>query len=454
MITTQAMKSSSARFLLLVLMLWLAGPLAAYSATASAREPIGTLIARELPSLETLYQDWHRHPELSFHEERTSAELAGELKRAGFEVTPNFGGFGVVGVLRNGAGPTLLVRADLDALPVKEQTGVPYASEERTKDDLGNDVSVMHACGHDLHMTVLVGTARLASQLKDRWQGTLLFIGQPAEERVGGARAMLGEGLFTRFPQPDHCLALHVSGDLAAGTVGYTEGYALANVDSVDITFRGVGGHGSAPHKTKDPIVLAAQAVLAFQTIVSRELEPGEAAVVTVGSIHGGTKRNIIPDEVKLALTVRSYSDQVRSNTLAAITRIARGLAATAGLPEDKMPLVTTTDESVPATYNDPALTSRLAASFQSWLGAENVLKVKAAMGAEDFGLFGRTKEKIPICMFWLGASDPERVEESRRNGKPLPSLHSSLFAPIPKPTINTGVVAMMGAILDLAPKK
>ncbi|MBI3414690.1 MAG: amidohydrolase [Verrucomicrobia bacterium] len=419
-----------------------------------AREQVTSLVNREFPSLHSLYQNWHQHPELSFHEEKTSADMAAELRRAGFQVTTNFGGFGVVGVLQNGAGPTLLVRTDLDALPVKEQTGLPYASNVQTKDDAGNDVSVMHACGHDIHMTVFVGAARLVSQLKDRWQGTLVFIGQPAEERVGGARAMLGEGLFKRFPKPDFCLALHVKPDIAAGTVGYTEGFALANVDSVDITFRGIGGHGSAPHKTKDPVVLAAEAILAFQTIVSREVEPGEAAVVTVGSIHGGTKRNIIPDEVKLALTVRSYSESVRSNTLAAITRIARGLAMTAGLPEDKMPLVTTTEESVPATYNDPDLTRRVATVFQNWLGAERVTKVKAIMGAEDFSLFGRTPEKIPICMFWLGASDPQRVAESQRTGVPLPFLHSSLFAPVPEPTIKTGIAAMTAAILELAPKK
>ena len=427
---------------------------AAESSSMAARDQVATLVEREFSSLDALYKNWHRHPELSFHEQQTSADVAAELKRAHFQVTTNFGGFGVVGVLQNGAGPTLLVRTDLDALPVKEQTGLPYASEVRTKDDAGNDVSVMHACGHDIHMTVFVGAARLMAQLKDRWQGTLVFIGQPAEERVGGARAMLGEGLFTRFPKPDYCLALHVNPNLAAGTVGYTEGFALANVDSVDITFRGIGGHGSAPHKTKDPVVLAAEAILVFQTIVSREVEPGEAAVVTVGSIHGGTKRNIIPDEVKLALTVRSYSDQVRSSTLAAITRIAHGLAVTAGLPEDKMPLVTTTDESVPATYNDPELTRRLAGVFQNWLGAERVVKVKALMGAEDFSLFGRTPEKIPICMFWLGASAPQRVEESQRTGVPLPFLHSSLFAPVPEPAIKVGVTAMAGAILDLLRSK
>jgi amidohydrolase len=421
---------------------------------ASTRELVPAQIQKDYASLEVFYKDLHAHPELSFHEEATARKVAGELKQAGYSVTTKVGGHGVVGVLRNGNGPTILVRTDLDALPVKEETGLPYASTERTQDDKGNDVPLMHACGHDMHMTVLVGTARTLAALKDRWQGTLVLIGQPAEERVGGARQMIADGLFTRFPKPDYCLALHVNGSLPAGSVGYTEGFALANVDTVDITFRGVGGHGSAPHATKDPIVLAAQAILAFQTIVSRETEPGNPAVVTVGSIHGGTKHNIIPDEVKLQLTVRSYTDEVRTNTIVSIKRIARAMAQAAGVPENRMPLVTLSDESVSATYNDPPLTRRLSGAFQKWLGADKTVAVKAIMGAEDFSEFGRTKEKIPICMFWLGAVDPARVAESKRTGSPLPSLHSSRFAPVPEPAIRTGVTAMTAAVLELAGRK
>jgi len=290
--------------------------------------------------------------------------------------------------------------------------------------------------------------------LKDRWQGTLVMIGQPAEEKGSGARKMLADGLFTRFPKPDYCLALHVKADLPAGSLGYIEGYALGNVDSVDITIRGVGGHGAWPHKTKDPIVLAAQTVLALQTIVSREIAPGEPAVVTVGSIHGGTKHNIIPDEVQLQLTLRSYTDEVRAQTIAAIKRMTRGLAEAAGVPEDRLPIVTLQEqEFTPATYNDPALTSRLAGAFKNWFSETNVQQVKPVMGGEDFSEYGRTADKIPICMFWLGAVKPELMQESEKTGKPLPSLHSSQFAPLPEPTIKTGVNAMTAAVLELAGK-
>ncbi|HYV27490.1 MAG TPA: amidohydrolase [Candidatus Eisenbacteria bacterium] len=426
-----------------------------HAATPDAlHHSVQSRIDQEYPNLDKLYKDLHTHPELSYHEEKTAARIAAELKQAGFDVTTKVGGHGVVGVLRNGTGPTILLRTDLDALPVKEQTGLPYASKVRATDDKGNEVDVMHACGHDAHMTVFIGTARLLAQLKDHWQGTLVMIGQPAEERVGGARAMLADGLFKRFPKPDYCLALHVKWDLPTGSIGTTEGFALANVDGVNVTIRGFGGHGSAPHTAKDPIVLAAQIILALQTIVSREVEPGAPAVVTVGSIHGGTKHNIIPDEVKLQLTVRSYSDEVRTNTLASIRRITRGLGLAAGLPEDHLPEVTLEDESAHATFNDPELTRRLTGVFQTWLGNEKTLKQKPIMGAEDFSLYGRTEEKIPICMFWLGAVEPERVAESQRSGKPLPSLHSSLFRPVPEPTIKTGVTAMTAAVLDLVGKK
>jgi hippurate hydrolase len=419
------------------------------------REPLQARANQEYPRLFELYKHLHTHPELSLHEEKTGQRIADELKEAGFEVSGPVGGHGVVGVLRNGRGPTVLVRTDLDALPVKEQTGLPYASNARTTDDNGTVVDVMHACGHDVHMTVFVGTARSLVALKDRWQGTLVMIGQPAEEKDSGARKMLADGLFTRFPKPDYCLALHVKADLSAGSVGYIEGYALGNVDSVDLTIRGVGGHGAWPHKTKDPIVLAAETVLALQTIVSREITPGEPAVVTVGSIHGGTKHNIIPDEVRLQLTLRSYTDEVRAQTIAAIKRMTRGLAEAAGVPEDRLPVVSVREnEFTPATYNDPVLTRRVAGVLRNCFGETNVLQVKPVMGGEDFSEYGRTPDKIPICIFWLGAVKPELVQESEKTGKPLPSLHSSQFAPLPEPTIKTGVIAMTAAVLDLTGKR
>ncbi len=288
-------------------------------------------------------------------------------------------------MLRNGAGPTVMTRAELDVLPVKEETGLPYASTITTKDALGNDVPVMHACGHDVNLTCFIGAARLLAQLKDRWHGTLVAVGQTAEETGRGARAMLADGLYTRFPLPNFCLAMHDSAQLPAGTVGYTPGFCHANVDSVDITVRGVRGHGAYPHTTKDPIVLAAQIVLALQNVVSREIEPGEPAVVTVGSIHGGTKHNIVPEEVRSQLTLRSYSDEVRQQTIGAIKRIVRGQALAAGIPEDRMPTVTLLEDYTPATYNDPATTERLAGALQSWLGDTHVVKIKPTMGGGFF---------------------------------------------------------------------
>jgi hippurate hydrolase len=407
-------------------------------------------------SLESLYRELHAQPELSLQEERTSARIAAELRAAGCEVTERFGGgFGVVGVLKNGAGPTLLLRTDLDGLPVAEETGLPYASKTRARDLAGNEVATMHACGHDVHMTVFTGTARLLAGMKDRWAGTLVFVGQPAEERGIGARVMLAAGLYRQFPRPDFALALHDSATLPAGTVGTVEGFAMANVDSVDITVRGIGGHGAYPHTTKDPIVLAARIVVALQTIVSRETRPVDPAVVTVGSIHGGTKHNIIPDEVKLQLTLRSYSDAVRQHSLDAVRRICRGEAIAAGIPEERMPIVTVVEgDFTPATYNDPALTRRIRSTLIAWLGDENVRTIDPEMGGEDFSRFGRTTEKVPICLFRLGAVAPEAVAESLRTGAPLPSLHSSKFAPLPAPTIKTGVTALTAAALELLGKK
>jgi hippurate hydrolase len=422
-------------------------------ADSSVRDAVQSKVNAEYPSLFELYKHLHANPELSFHEEKTSARVAEELKRGGYEVTTGVGKFGVVAVMKNGAGPTVLVRSDLDGLPVKEQTGLPFASKVTTKDDAGAEVAVMHACGHDVHMTCLVGVARVLAAQKANWRGTLVLIGQPAEERGGGARAMLGDGLFTRFPKPDFCLGLHDKADLPAGTIGIVPGFAMANVDSVDITVHGVGGHGAWPHTTKDPIVLASQIVLALQTIVSREVEPGQAAVVTVGSIHGGSKHNIISDQVKLQLTVRSYTDEVRKQTLEAIKRITRGQAVAAGLPEELMPEVKLGDEFTPATYNSPELTERVTKVFKTWLGEESVRQVRPVMGGEDFSEYGRTAEKIPICLFHVGGVKREVFDAAQRGGKPLPSLHSAFWAPDAEPTIKTGITAMTAAVLELMKK-
>lgn len=440
-------------FLFAIVTAALAGPAPVDDALRTA---VATRVAADYPSLGTLYTDLHRHPELSLMEERTAGLVAKELRAAGFEVTERFGGgFGVVGVFRNGPGPTVLIRTDLDGLPVAEESGLPYASQVRTKNLAGQEVPVMHACGHDVHMTCFLGTARTLAALQDRWAGTLVFVGQPAEETGVGARVLLGAGLYRQFPQPDFAIALHDSPTLAAGTVGLNEGFTMANVDSVDITVRGSGGHGAYPHTTKDPIVLAARIVVALQTIVSRETRPLDPAVVTVGSIHGGTKHNIIPDEVKLQLTIRTYADNVRTRIHEAVRRICRGEAIAAGVPEDRFPIVKVSEtEYTPATYNDPALARRLRAAFVAWLGPENVKTTEAEMGGEDFSRFGRTAEKVPVCLFRLGAAAPADVAASARTGAPLPSLHSSKFAPVPEPTIKTGITAMTAAALELLARK
>ena len=428
---------------------------ASAKAGATLREAVAQKITADYPSLEAIYKDLHTHPELSLMEERTAGVVARELRAAGFEVTEKFGGYGTVAVLKNGPGPVLLIRADIDALPIQEETGLPYASKVRVKNLAGQEVPVMQACGHDIHVAVLAGTARVLASLRDRWTGTLILIGQPAEERGIGARAMLTAGLYRQFPKPDFVVALHDSATLPAGTVGTVEGFIMANVDWVDITVRGVGGHGAYPQTTKDPIVLAARIIGALQTIVSRETRPIDAAVVTVGSIHGGTKANVIPDEVKLQLTLRSYADEVRAHTLEAVKRICRGEAIAAGMPEDRMPIITVIEEeATPATYNTPELTRRVRGALVGWLGADRVVPTEPEMGGEDFSQFGRTVERVPLCLFRLGAVAPEKVAESQRTGVPLPSLHSSKFAPLPEPTIKTGVTAMTAAALDLLGKK
>ena len=418
-----------------------------------AAADVASVVKQELPSLVTLYKELHANPELSLHETETAARIATELREAGLEVTENVGGHGVVGVLKNGDGPVILVRTDLDALPVKEQTGAPYASTKVVKDDLGREVSVMHACGHDIHMTSFVGAARALSKLKDQWKGTVVMIGQPAEERVLGARFMLRAGLFSKFPKPDKAIALHCSSDMAHGTVGIVEGFALANVDSVEIVVKGVGGHGSMPHLCKDPIVLASQIVLALQTIVSREVKPGDPAVVTVGSIHGGTKSNIISDEVRLQLTLRSYKKETRQHLIDSIKRIVKAQAESASMPVDKMPEVLVSDDSATALYNQPELCQEVRQYIGAAIGADNVITREPVMGAEDFSEYGMTKDKVPLCMFWLGTQPPAVVATAKDKGAPLPSLHSPYFKPVPEPSIETGVTAMTSAVIGLLKK-
>lgn len=415
------------------------------------------LTALSLPSaaqaedLYKLYKHLHANPELSLMEVKTAKLLAEKLDALGFDVTEKVGGTGVVAVMKNGAGSTVLIRADMDGLPVKEDTGLAYASTVITKNRDGIEKPAMHACGHDIHMTVLIGTAQKLVAEKANWSGTLVLMLQPAEELGLGAVMMIEDGLFTRFPRPDYNLALHDNSSLAAGKVGIVPGYALANVDSVDITVRGVGGHGAYPHTTKDPIVLAAQLVTAMQTIVSRETSPLDSAVLTVGSIHGGSKHNIISDEVELQLTLRSYKDDVRMNTINSIKRMADGLGRAYGLPEDKLPIVTVREkEFTPATYNNPELSERLTASIGAAIGASNVVGMDPVMGGEDFGALGRVEPKIPSVIFWLGAVNPKTIAKAKKTGKTLPSLHSPFFAPDAKPTIDTGVKAMSAAALDL----
>ena len=419
-------------------------------ASAAARaDEVRQRITAEVASLEALYKQLHGSPELSHAEVRTAARMAKELRDLGFEVTEKVGGNGVVGVLKNGEGPTVLVRTDLDALPVTEATGVPYASKVQVRDKNGNQVGVMHACGHDMHMTCWVGTARVLAGLKDRWHGTLVFIGQPAEEVGAGAREMLADGLFTRFPRPDYALALHCDGSRAHGTVAYSDGLALANVDSVDVLVRGKGGHGSAPHTTIDPVVLAARIVLDLQILVSRETNPLDPAVVTVGSIHGGTKHNIIPNEVKLQITVRSTKDAVRKHLLEGIKRVAEAAAEGARAPKPEVTVHP--EEFTPALVNDAALTQKTVTLFREVLGKGPVELRPPVMGGEDFSRYGRAG--VPIFLYFLGTQAPEKVADYAKRGVPLPSLHTDSFAPVPEPTLKTGVLTMSLAVLNLVGK-
>jgi amidohydrolase len=424
----------------------LAGLLAMPVASGSpALAPIDGLY----PDLAAFYMDLHRNPELSTHEEKTSEKVADRLRKLGYDVTDHVGGFGVVAVMKNGKGPTLLMRADMDALPIEEKTGLPYASQVRSKDDAGNVVPVMHACGHDIHMTSLVGAAALLAKSRNLWRGTLVLVGQPSEEGGPGSAGMLRDGFLSRFPKPDFAIALHDDQRLPAGEVGYASGFAWANSDSVDITIYGRGGHGSAPQNTIDPIVIAARTILALQTIVAREVSPFDPAVVSVGTIRGGTKRNIVPDEVRLQLTVRTYKPEVRARVLAAIERIARAEAAAAGAPKE--PLVQI-EAGFPATYNDPELTRRVVAAMRRAFGTARVVELPALMASEDFGEFGRAA-KAPSLEFFLGATPAARFEAAHGDFTKVPGLHSSEFAPDPEPTLKAGSAALTVAALEILGK-
>lgn len=430
-------------------------PLLAAAPAFAQTDTLRADIAKDMPSLTAIYRDLHTNPELSGQEKRSAGIMAAEAKKAGFEVTTGVGGTGVVAVMRNGPGPVVMLRADMDGLPVAEQTGLPFASKARAVGIDGQETAVMHACRHDTHMSAWIGTARRLAALKNRWSGTVVMIGQPAEEVNAGASAMLKDGLFTRFPQPDYVLAFHDSASLPAGRLGFTPGYAMAAVDSVDIVVKGVGGHGAAPATTKDPIVLAARIITTLQTLAAREIDPQDAVVVTVGSIHGGTKHNIIPSEVKLQLTVRSYSPETRTKLLDGIRRIARGEAIAAGLPDELMPEVKPYGTSGIATFNDEALAKRVAGAFTTRFGAERVTETKPVMVSEDFPEFRAANPgKIQSMLFWVGGVPKAKWDAAGGDPAKLPSLHSPFWAPDAEAVIATATEAMTTATLELLPRK
>jgi len=429
-------------------------------AGSALAQDMPTYVNGQLPGLVDIYKGLHTHPELSHHEEQSSALLAAELLKAGYTVTEHVGkypdgtqAFGVVAILKNGDGPTLLIRTDMDALPIVEETGLSYASHVKTKNASGQDVGVMHACGHDIHMTTMIGVGRAMAAMKSQWHGTLMLIGQPSEETADGAKAMLADHLYERFGTPNMAIALHDTNRGAAGTLSVTSGAAQASSGSVDVTIRGIGGHGAAPQEGKDPIVVAAEFILQLQTIVSRQENPLDPAVVTVGDIHAGTKRNIIPDEVKMELTVRAFSEKSRQIILDGIRRIAEGVALSAGVPADRAPIVTVLDESTPVNFNNPELTARVKAAAIKAIGQQNVIDGTPIMASEDFGEYGLEGHKIPTFMFWLGAVDPGKFAAAQAEGKTTPGMHTSRFQPLPEPTLRTGVVAMTSVAISLLQK-
>lgn len=419
------------------------------SLAAAPSDALSGQVKAEMPGLMSFYRDLHANPELSFQETRSAAKIAEEARKAGFTVTTGVGRTGVVAVLKNGAGPTVLIRTDMDALPVAEDTGLPFASKAQGTTADGTKSAIMHACGHDVHMTTWIAVARAMAQAKDKWHGTLVMIGQPAEEIGSGAKAMLDDGLYTRFPKPDVALAFHDSADLPAGVVGVNLGYAMANVDSVDITVRGVGAHGAQPQNSKDPIVLAARIVTSLQTLVSREMDPTEPSVVTVGSFHAGTKHNIIPEEAKLQISVRSYTPEARKLLLDGIDRIARGEAIAAGLPEDRMPIVKHADVYTPATLNTQPLAGKLLDAFTQRFGQDRTRSLKPAMVSEDFSQYRLADpDHIQAVMFRVGAVPQAKWDAAKGDVTKLPSLHSPHFAPDAETTIQTATEAMVTAAL------
>lgn len=427
------------------------------AAAASAQE-IPSFVNSELPALVDTYKDIHSHPELSHFEARTSGIVAAALREAGYTVTERVGkypdgsqAYGVVGILKNGAGPTLMIRADMDALPIVEETGLAYASHVTMKDRAGQMTGVMHACGHDVHTTVLIGTARAMVAMKSQWHGTLMLVGQPSEETIDGAKAMLADHLYERFGRPDRIIGLHDTNGLAAGTVGIRSGPSASSSTSIDVVIRGIGGHGAYPQGGRDPITLAALYITQIQTIVSREEDPQDPTVVTVGDIHGGTKRNIIPNEVKLELTTRSFSDKSRDTVIQGLKQMAAGITASAGLPPDKAATVTVLeDESTPVLYNDPAQTEQIKGTLVKALGVGNVIDVPRGMASEDVGVFALPDHEIPLTYFILGAMDPVKLAAAKAKGRELPGPHTSRFEPLPEPTLRTGVTAMTSVAISL----
>ncbi|WP_025764521.1 amidohydrolase [Dyadobacter tibetensis] len=421
-------------------------------AQADTKKAITTIIDREYKPLENLYKYLHQHPELSLEEEETSKILARELEVVGCSVTTGIGGYGVVGVMKNGPGPVIMIRTDMDALPMREHTGVEFASNKTIKNKNGEDISLMHACGHDLHMSSWVGVSKVLNELRKEWKGTVVFVGQPAEENGQGARSMLSAGLFTRFPKPDYALAIHVNSALESGKVGLCFGHALANIDVIDITVKGKGGHGAVPQLTIDPIVLASKMILGFQTIISREISPQKSALISVGSIHGGTNANIIPDKVTLKLSVRSFDDEVQKSLIEKIMRTCEGIAFTAGLEPEDYPIIEIRNEYTPAVYNEPELTSKISNHFKQILGPENVLTLTPEMFGEDFGWYHRENPSIPTLIYSVGSVHPQKMAEALKSNKTLPSTHSSLYLPDLEPSLKMGILSMSAAVLHLLP--